>query len=427
MVKLIWNLLIMIKAIYWRLPTSKKIPGDRDIEGFELYYKEGLSLPYVDHTRFFIGVLVLFRRTLKFDLFKIPKLSTYWLAISTTFTTSALSFRLSNRLLDISKRYRVEEDIGNHMNYVCMSTMIYHCQGNWEKILELDEDLLNAALRNGDRQLASTYLWFHGLVKGEQGEFGQLMKAVDKLHDIGENYDYDQVISNALGLKANYFIIRERNTHKALSESEQGILYSREKGNEIDEIMFLGLKAEIQGLAGDLEGAHETILQASELHEGQALVIPLYIAPYMTARFLVDIETLKRAISSKNPSDVMHFQKSAYLSGKAAVRNSSKYAPYRTKTLRLMGLYYWLIGKQSKALKWWNKAIQEGERLGAKPDLSRTYIEIGKRLLEPKSKYKKLNGIDAKDYLEKARIMFKDINLQQDLDELENIALERQS
>jgi hypothetical protein len=285
---------------------------------------------------------------------------------------------------------------------------------------------LNKALRNGDRQHVSTYLWFYGLAKGEQGEFGQLMQAVDILHDIEGTYDYDQVISNALGLKANYFI-KKRNTHEALSESEQGISYSREKGNEIDKIMFLGLKAEVQQLAEDVEGAHETISQASELHETQALIIPLYIAPFMTARFLIDIETLKRAIRSKNHEAVMHFKKIAYLSGKAAVRNSRKYAPYRTKILRLMGLYHWLVGEQSKALKWWNKAMQEGKRLGAMPDLSHTYLDIGKHLMEPCSKYKQLNGIDAKDYLEKAGIMFKEMNLKQDLDELENIVLERQS
>jgi hypothetical protein len=87
-----------------------------------------------------------------------------------------------------------------------------------------------------------------------------------------------------------------------------------------------------------------------------------------------------------------------------------------------MGLYFWLIGKQSKALKWWNKATQEGERLCAKPDLARTYWEIGKHLMEPRSKYKQLNGINAKDFLRRAKIMFKDINLQQDLYELENFA-----
>jgi len=86
-----------------------------------------------------------------------------------------------------------------------------------------------------------------------------------------------------------------------------------------------------------------------------------------------------------------------------------------------LGAHYWLIGKQDKALKWWDKSIQEGERLAARPDLSRTYFEVGKRLLEPESKYKKLNGIDAKGYLAKARNMFKEMGLERDLDELERI------
>ena len=79
------------------------------------------------------------------------------------------------------------------------------------------------------------------------------------------------------------------------------------------------------------------------------------------------------------------------------------------------------LEKQGKALKWWDKAIKEGERLGARPDLSRTYFEVGKRLLEPQSKYKKLNGIDAKGYLEKARVMFEEMGLEHDLDELDRI------
>ena len=87
-----------------------------------------------------------------------------------------------------------------------------------------------------------------------------------------------------------------------------------------------------------------------------------------------------------------------------------------------MGKYYWLISKQSKALKWWDKAIKEGERLGARPDLSRTYFEVGKRLLEPQSKYKELNGIDAKGYLEKAGTLFEGMGLERDLDELDRIS-----
>jgi hypothetical protein len=75
-------------------------------------------------------------------------------------------------------------------------------------------------------------------------------------------------------------------------------------------------------------------------------------------------------------------------------------------------------------MKWWDKAIKEGERLGARPDLSRTYFEVGKHLLKPESKYKQLNGIDANGYLEKAGILFEEMGLERDLDDLERVRME---
>lgn len=152
--------------------------------------------------------------------------------------------------------------------------------------------------------------------------------------------------------------------------------------------------------------------------------MPVFLAAYMVARFFVDVEQLKRANRSELSSDIAHIRKQAYRAGKAAVRNSRKYAPYRTKIWRLMGEYYWLIDKQDKATKWWKRSIQEGERLGARPDLSRTYFEVGKRLLESQSKYKELNGVDARGYLEKARKMFEELGLERDLDDLERLKAE---
>jgi hypothetical protein len=48
---------------------------------------------------------------------------------------------------------------------------------------------------------------------------------------------------------------------------------------------------------------------------------------------------------------------------------------------------------------------------------------VGKRLLEPTSKYKELDGIKAWDYLEKARVMFEEMDLQWDLQELEKLRM----
>ena len=67
-------------------------------------------------------------------------------------------------------------------------------------------------------------------------------------------------------------------------------------------------------------------------------------------------------------------------------------------------------------------AIEDGERLGARLELSRVYFEVGKRLLETESNYKMLNGVTAEEYLKKARSLFADMNLQGDLDEWKIVA-----
>ena len=91
-----------------------------------------------------------------------------------------------------------------------------------------------------------------------------------------------------------------------------------------------------------------------------------------------------------------------------------------------MGIYYWLIGNQQKASKWWNRSTAEGERLGARIELARTYREIGKRFLEKESRFSELNGIKAEEYLDKARVLFEGLNLQRDLEELDAILSGRQ-
>jgi len=50
-------------------------------------------------------------------------------------------------------------------------------------------------------------------------------------------------------------------------------------------------------------------------------------------------------------------------------------------------------------------------------ELSRAYFESGKFLSDPNNKYKELNGHPASYYLEKAKTMFEEMDLQWDLEE----------
>jgi hypothetical protein len=63
-----------------------------------------------------------------------------------------------------------------------------------------------------------------------------------------------------------------------------------------------------------------------------------------------------------------------HISAKQALKISRKHALYRTWILQSVGEYYWLAGKQSKALSWWNKTIKERKALDTKMDLSLAYF-----------------------------------------------------
>jgi transposase-like protein len=89
-----------------------------------------------------------------------------------------------------------------------------------------------------------------------------------------------------------------------------------------------------------------------------------------------------------------------------------------------MGVYNWLIHDRKSAFKWWQKAIREGEKLGARPQLARTYAEIAARTLAVRDEFSQARLRAAETYLEKAKAMFSEMGLHRDLEDL-NSAVSR--
>lgn len=417
----LWGFLVLLKVVFVRLPSSKQVPTKKDIQKLEVKLMAGEALVYFDPPRMLLAGLDGFRHMTKFDISRFPKTANYWSGLSTALTFSGVvPLPICNRLLEIAKRYVDQRDISGRLRVMLGSTMINAAQGEWGKINVFDEDFLNSSLGIGEFFIVSTQLRRDGLVKTEQGEFTPVQKAIDRLDTIGENYDQFWTILIGLELKVN-FLLMKRFAREALSVAEKGVLYAQERGNEIFEMLLLGFKAEAYQFLGDLEDARDSIFQAAQLHKKQHMVSPFYLAPFLSSQLFVNTQQLKQAMQLENDQDVVQLSKRARVSGKMALKNAPKCAQYRTKTLRLVGDYYWLMDKQEKALKWWDKAIHECERLGARPDLSRTYFEVGKRLLDPENKHTKLNGVDANSYLEKAETLFDEMGLVQDMDDLKKL------
>ncbi|MBT6616052.1 MAG: hypothetical protein HN945_00675 [Deltaproteobacteria bacterium] len=160
---------------------------------------------------------------------------------------------------------------------------------------------------------------------------------------------------------------------------------------------------------------------------GKHTIQVMYYSPYAVGVAFYRLSILERSIQSNNRQATKELIKAAYLSTRIAVRYGRKFAINLTESFRLMAIYYWLINKQRKALKWFGKSIKEGERLGARPELSRTCAEVGSRLLEPGSSFNQLNGITAEEYLEKAGVLFQEMDLQRDLEQLEKVNAGREN
>jgi len=398
----------------------KPFPSQMDNEIFELFEIKNISVVYFDNIRFVFSTLNGFNRGLKFNLTKSPYGPTSFSGICVMFAFSGLLLKFSNKLLAIGKNLIDRKNIKNLITYAMVDTVVKHCSGDWTDIGSFDETLVDDGLKAGEVNYVLNYIWFLSLVKTEKGDLYETELSIAKQYNMAKTYDYYQATIYASCLKTDLMLKRVR-LPETIVEAERGNDFSRKYGAELQQLMFLGYRAEASILLNDIDKTEESIRQADEIIDKNKFINTVFIASYFIAQFVIDIQILKKAMASKSNSSLSVLQKKAYKSGKTVLRKLRKYAPYRTKTFRLMGEYFQLIDKQKIALKWWDKAIKKGEQLGARPDLSRTYFQISKSLLAPESKYKEWNGIKAQEYLKKAKNMFEEMDLQYDLDELDKV------
>jgi hypothetical protein len=303
--------------------------------------------------------------------------------------------------------------------YYEFSSLIYNwLSGNWEKAKEYDYNLVELNVRIGEVFFTVFCCSHYSFFSTERGYLTDAHEMMYKISEIADMYEHD--FTRALKYTWNTKLLMKcRKLHEGLLESEEGIDFTTRIGENVQLFSQYSFRARIQIMMGDIQGAENSLSSAREINLER--MVPLFLTDYSLSQFVFNMYRLEEEIKDNNNSKLSEYQMIALKSGRKAVKISRKAAGDRTEAFKLMGTYFWITAKQSKARKWWSKSITEGERLGARLELSRTYFEVGKRLLEPKSNFKKLHGIKGEDYLEKARTMFQEMDLQWDLDQLDKI------
>jgi class 3 adenylate cyclase/tetratricopeptide (TPR) repeat protein len=422
LLELILNLLILLKMLIYLPDKPEKVPMERDNEIINLAEKRALALASVDTYRMFTDAVRLVKKVNKFDIENIENGVSMCTAGSGLFCFTGISFKISRKMLDIAKDFLNEKGIKPDIVYYHSRLLYNVLSGNWMKTeeCEYDENLIDGNLARGKIFYASVFIDWIGLLNIELGNFARVIEMINKLDEIGETYDNDITRIRKYLLNA-ILLFKRRKLHDALNELDTGIYLINRTGQKTIAVYALGMKAYIQILLEDIQGTEKSLLQAKEFVSQAKRIAPYYMCYLLMSQLMLDLFRLEQSIHSNHKTNISHLRKNAYHSRKTVLKNSKKHATARTEAFKLIGLYYWLIGKQRKAFTWWEKSINTGEQLGARPELARTYMEVGKRLPEEKSKLRELNGINGQEYLEKARVLFKEMELEWDLDELDKI------
>jgi len=419
LLKLLSASLHLLMSLYLPSLKNKRIPTAKEAEVVELLYKKCLSLGVKDPKRYFFEFMYAYKEVSRFDLTKFELGLEIFLGVSGLVTFSGISFGMSRKILD-SAKHEVQENAPKlSISYEYLDLWLNYFQGNWKAIRNWAEDLVDRNLRIGEFFSAAQYLYWYGLLSIYRGSLDIAKSKVKELHEIADVYNNDFARMLKYELNAN-LLMEYRRLNEALSEVKEAIVFVQKTGLGIFLFDLISYEVWIYILIGDIERAEISLRRALEIRPKENAA-PVELISLFRSQLEYDLYRLKEAIRNRDRLGSFEFKKKAGKSSKMLLGVSRKASQHRTESYKLRGVYYWLIDKQKEALKWWHKAIEEGERLGARLELSRAYFEIGKRLLESKGAYQMLDGLRADEYLQRARVLFEEMDLQWDLNELSRV------
>jgi class 3 adenylate cyclase/tetratricopeptide (TPR) repeat protein len=417
----IYNFAYLLKAVYFPKGRSKKQPPEKYSEIFALLVKRATAVVLYDPLRFLMDSVATVKELLEFDTTKIKNGVAHAYSSSAIFAITGTSVKLSRRINDCFYYTPGDDDVKTTLIFGYYKLLNDFLSGNWNELPPYDEHMIDQNLRNGELFLAPGYHVFRGLLLSEQGHFGEAAFCAEKLKKIGEDYENDYSRSRRNLLRAQ-ILFKQRKLAESLKAVEDEQALQKTAGHYPLVILFMfGIKAQIQLVREEALDAQETLRAAREITLQQKHIYPYFISNFLLAQFSYDLRSLEKAAQSCQRPAFAACRKSAGRSGRAALKNSMKYAAAKTEAFRSMGVFCWLCGKIRNAQDWWEKSIRVGEELRARPELGRTYLEVGKRLSERGSRLKEVNGLTAGACFLKARTLFEELGLEGDLEELREL------
>ncbi len=331
------------------------------------------------------------------------------------FMWTGISFKISKKMMDYGKRAGVEEHPGALIDYRFIRKMHDFHTGNLEEDRDL-EDIFRTAMHIGDFWPATILCVYCGMVSTELGKYERVSNLIHKLEEISESFDNSHARAQSFRLSA-WAHYKFRKIDQTLEVAEEGIRITGRTGHFAMLLVIWCAKSLAHSARNEPEEAAKALAEASKL-VAERKIITIYHVPYVMAKAAIELAELRTGQRAGKAGKDQVSQTLQTID--ELIRLSRKMRSASVEAYRLKALAYCLIGKQKKAFQYFTLSIRAGHQYNAVLELSRTYFEAGKCLLDPRSKKSSLLGLSGSEYLLKARALFEEMDLQWDMREYEH-------
>ncbi len=412
----------IVKDLYRPSRRKKKNPTENDRLRFAIRYQRANALGNSDTFRLFFDLLWTIHWRSGFNLSPSEACLMYTLGCS-LMIFGGISASLAGRFLDRAAAVAVPDDPRTYLAYKYAWYQFNYHVGKWDIDLDFDEELFRTGMKLGEFYPACYYIAFAHYISVGRGDFATSARLADILLRTAEEYDYEYALLDHY----TALVYHHCNRHEA-AEMLKAAIISLELEKKIGLKTWMvggeGIIARAHILAGDFKPAEEALRRSERYLEPLGKISPMFTMNLYIGRLHLGVIRFEQLMSENGRksanNELGEARKQAHRSSKLVIGQFKTLHEFMPEGHRYTGTLNWLEGNTAGAFRHWKKSVDAASAMRKKQELGRTYLEIGRRLLEKRGHHRLFEGLDAIECLKKARGIFEEMDLASDL-----VAVER--
>ncbi|MEZ5195594.1 MAG: adenylate/guanylate cyclase domain-containing protein [Bacteroidales bacterium] len=398
LLNLAYNLLLGLKIIYFYRRKGFGESGEIELKILKMIEPKGKALVSVNSKRTvesFYGFRFVSKKN--FGNYE----ASLFLSAGSAFFYTGKMFKLGQKILETAEE-RIDPDYDLGILFINYARALQAFSAAKKFEVPDEEKIYKLGLQTGQYwPVTITYL-FGGLNLIESGNKKLVLHYLDRMKTLSEEFDNDYPGVQYFRLKTNLYT-KFRELDEATDIIKEAITITKNTDYKMQLLMAYCNCSIVFSLKQEFTEAKNALTQAE--HFIKDFRIPMCQALYYIAKTHIEIAELKL-----NKRD-LHLRKKVLKTTHDLVMIAHKVRSHLTESYRLHAVVYLLLNKPGKAFRNFEKSIKMGLSFNGNLELSRTYLEAGKFLRDPKNKKERINGMNGTECLMKAQAMFEEMDL----------------